>query len=235
VNLACAGSSLYRRLDLGIRRPGKVPRRRICTNPERHLEGRVTTSSARDGSVSHTRPMNRRSLPGVLILLASILLLADCGTSTVAATAPKSACSLMTVNEAAAIFPIGTHQLDSRPPGGSQSYCSYPGHLAGVMLLSNLSWSTKEIATFSRLHSKAVHVARGTLPTGATVAPQFAKLIIDGTPVYWLARTPFPIGGTSTYPSQMSALKDGYLVFLTSTGLTQEQNRLAMRTMLNRL
>ncbi len=163
-------------------------------------------------------------------------LLTDCGSSPVAATAPKSACSLMTADEAAAIFPVGTHQLDNRVPGGSQSYCSYPGHTAGVILLSNLSWSTKEIATFSRLHSNAVNLVPGTLPTGATVpAPQFTKLMISGTSAYWLARTPFPIGGTSTYPSQMSALKDGYLVFLTSTGLTQEQNEQSMKTMLNRL
>lgn len=180
--------------------------------------------------------MNWQSVQGVLVLLASMALLAECSSSPVTVTAPKSACSLMTADEAAAIFPIGTHRLDTRVPGGSQSYCSYPGHMAGVMLLSNLSWSAKEIATFSRLHGSAALGAPGTLPTGAAVpAPQFTKLTIDGTPVYWLARTRFPIGGTTTYPSQMSALKDGYLVFITSTGLTQKQNEQAMRTMLNRV
>src|SRR5580704_14927449 len=138
--------------------------------------------------------MNGRAVLGLLIvLLCSMALLPECGSSHLTATAPKSACSLMTANEAASIFPIGTHRLDNRPPSGSQSYCSYPGRLAGVMLLSNLSWSTNEIATFSRLHGNAVHVASGTLSSDGTVpAPQFTKLTIDGTPAYWLARTPYP-------------------------------------------
>jgi len=180
--------------------------------------------------------MNRRPVLVALVSLASMALLTQCSTNPVAVSEPRSACSLMTANEAAATFPIGTHQLDNQAPGGSQSYCSYPGHLPGAMLLSNLSWSTKEIATFSRLHGKEAHVARTTqLPDGSVSAPQFTKLTIDGTPAYWLARTPFPIGGTSTYPSQMSALKHGYLLFLTSTGLTRAQNERAMKTMLGRL
>ena len=180
--------------------------------------------------------MDRRSVRVVLVSLASIALLTECGTSPVATTTSKSACTLMTEKEAAAIFPIGTHELDNRSSAGSQSYCSYPGDLADVMLQSNLSWSRKEIANFSRLHGKGVHVAPGTLPSGNPVpAPQFTKLTIDGTSAYWQAHTSFPISGTGTYPSQMSALKDGYLVILTSTGLTQAQNELAMRTMLGRL
>ena len=187
-----------------------------------------------EGRVRHTFPMSRRSVLVVLVLIASIALLTECGTSPVAVTAPKSACSLMTANEAAAIFPIGTHVLGNPPPaGGSQSYCYYGSPGASVMLQSDLSWSTKEIAGFSRIHA---HVASGTpLPAGAITAADFTKLVINGTDAYWLAHTAFPIGGTSTYPAQMSALKEGYLVILTSTGLTQTQNEQAMRTILHRL
>ena len=159
-------------------------------------------------------------------------LLTECGTSPVAATAPKLACSLMTANEAAAFFPIGTHVLGNPPPaGGEQSYCYYGSPLARVMLQSNLSWSAKEIAAFSREH----------FPIGYSTAKRSyatavgTKLVICGTDAHWLARTAFPIGGTSTYPSQMNAFKDGYLVLLTSTGLTQDQDQWAMRTILRRL
>jgi hypothetical protein len=184
----------------------------------------------------HTCPVIRRSVLGFLVLLASVALLMACGTSPVAVTAPKSACSLMTANEAAAIFPIGTHQLGNPAPGGSQSYCYYGSPLARVMLQSNLSWSTKEIAGFSRVRDKAPHVASGApLAAGVITAADFTKLVINGTDAYWLAHTSFPIGGTSTYPSQMSALKNGYLVILTSTGLTQSQDEQAMRTILDRL
>jgi hypothetical protein len=65
--------------------------------------------------------------------------------------------------------------------------------------------------------------------------PHFTKITFDGNTAYWSAHQPLPISGTSTYPSLMSAERNGYVVSLSATGLSEMQNERVMSTILRRL
>jgi hypothetical protein len=180
--------------------------------------------------------MARRTIPVSFVVIAGALTLAGCSTAgSVTHTKPIAACSLMTKSEASAIFPTGgTHQFPTAAPVRDQSYCSYSGK--GLMLITNVSWSKKEIATFAQLHRRSTHLVPGMSHTGAVIpVPHYSKLTVDGTSAYWLAQTPAPISGSGIYPSQMSARKHGYLVFLTATDLTESQIEKSMATILRSL
>ncbi len=108
------------------------------------------------------------------------------------------------------------------------------------MLETNVSWFKKELASFTQVHSLYTLRAPGKAPSGATIpAPVYTSLTVDGVPAYWLGRTPgsTPISarGTADYPSQISATKHGYVVILTSTGLSEAQEAKALGIMLRRL
>ncbi len=142
----------------------------------------------------------------------------------------------MTTKEAAAVFPIGSVQLHSSPVDLDQTYCEYPGNRAGIMLETNVSWFKKELTTFAELHSPFTIEQSGRTPSGVTIpATTFTAMTVDGATAYWAADLPSS-GSTFISPrSQMSTERHGYLVFLTSAGLTESQDAEVLGIMLQRL
>ena len=142
----------------------------------------------------------------------------------------------MSKAEAAAIFPTGKYALQHHPPTNEQTYCVYPGSVAGVSLIAKVTWSNNQVTNFEKLHSGTNKVTMGTLTPGQSFpVPHFTKITVDGTTAYWSAHQSIPISGTSTYPSWMSAEMSGYVLSLSATGLSEMQNELVMSTMLRRL
>ena len=134
------------------------------------------------------------------------------------------------------MFLVGTYQLHSSAPVNSQSSCSYPGHFSGVMLYTSVLWDTKTLTTFTRMHSPGVKFEPGKSPSGSLIpAPQFTTATVDGISAYWLAHVPTASSASIENASQMSAMKHGYLVMLTSTGLTESQNEETLGIILRRL
>ena len=181
--------------------------------------------------------MDRQTRHWTLVCVLCAASLAACGSATTTSPSrPVSACSLMSKVEAAAIFPTGNYDLQHYPPTNEQSYCVYPGSAAGVSLIANLTWSKSQMTTFEKVHSGSYTMTTGTLPSGQTIPiPHFTKITVDGNIAYWSAHQPLPINGTSTYPSLMSAEKNGYVLSLSATGLSETQNELVMTTMLRKL
>jgi hypothetical protein len=145
---------------------------------------------------------------------------------------------LLTVKEAASVFQIGTFQLHSSKPVLDQTSCVYPGHHEGIMLFTNVSWFKKELTTFAELHSPFAMKLSGKTPSGATIpAPTFTALAVNGEAAYWDDDLPPTSASTIDISpnAQMSAEKKGYLVFLTSKGLTESQDAEALGIMLKRL
>ncbi|MHB8430302.1 MAG: hypothetical protein ACYDDZ_07185 [Acidimicrobiales bacterium] len=95
----------------------------------------------------------------------------------------------------------------------------------------NVAWGKKQVTTFKELHSGHAHyVAQGG---GSVTPPQYAKVMISQVPAYWQI-SPSPIAGKSGARS-ISALENGYVVTLTSTGLGQSQDERALKSIINRL
>ena len=186
--------------------------------------------------MSNTACMGRRGLLGGLATVGSLMSLAACGSATTTSHSPVDACSLMSKAEAAAIFQTGNYTLQHRPPTNDQTVCVYPGSARGVSLITSVSWSKSEVANFEKVHSGTYTSATATVPSGqAFPLPKFTKIRVDGNTVYWAEHQPLPISGTDTYPSLMSAEKNGYVVALSATGLSETQNEQVMGTMLRRL
>jgi len=142
----------------------------------------------------------------------------------------------MTVKEASSVFLTGMYPLHAGANVDNQSSCFYPGQHRGVLLETNVSWSKEGLSNFTQLHSPFAISAAGVTPSGATIpAPEFIPLTVDGAAAYWVADVGMSGSAFIDHLSQMSAEKHGYLVILTSSGLTEAQDQQAMRTMLGRL
>ena len=142
----------------------------------------------------------------------------------------------MTAKEASSVFLTGTYPLHGGANVDDQSSCFYPGQHRGVLLEANVSWSKKGLANFTQLHSPFAISAAGVTPSGATIpAPEFIPLTVDGAAAYWVADVGMSGSAFIDHLSQMSAEKHGYLVILTSSGLTEAQDEQAMRMMFGRL
>jgi hypothetical protein len=138
--------------------------------------------------------------------------------------------------EAAAIFQTGNYTLQHHPSTNDQTVCVYPGSAKGVSLITSVSWSKSEVVNFEKVHSGTYTSATATVPSGQSIPlPHFTKIRVAGNTVYWAVHQPLPISGTDTYPSLMSAEKNGYVVALSATGLSETQNEQVMGTMLRRL
>ena len=162
--------------------------------------------------------------------------LSACGSATTTSPSRVDACSLMSKAEAAAIFQTGSYTLQHRPPANDQTVCVYSGSAKGVSLITSVSWSKSEVTNFEKVHSGTYNSATATLPSGqASPVPYFTKIRVHGNTVYWAVHQPLPISGTHTYHSLMSAEKNGYVVALSATGLSETQNEQVMGTMLRRL
>ena len=95
----------------------------------------------------------------------------------------------------------------------------------------NVAWSKKQVTTFTVSHSgHAINVAQGG---GAVTPPQYANVTVAGVPAYWQV-SPSPISGNPSALS-ISALAKGYVVILTSTGLTQSQDESGLASIINKL
>jgi len=120
---------------------------------------------------------------------------------------------------------------------GNQSSCLYSsdGSLPGTLIV-NISWDTRSITNFTVLHGGQARIVPGTA-TGAKIPPaQYTKVSVDGSTAYWLPHPPVPSGSNlATNTSQLSGVRDGYVVTLNSMGLSQSQDERALGFILRRL
>lgn len=156
--------------------------------------------------------------------------LAACGSPTATvAKVPVHACSLMSKSEASAIFPTGqNYSLRSTVPVNDQTYCVYPGSTSDVSLVSNVTWQLGEITTFEKAHSGPYEINNGSIPPSTPVT-------VDGITAYWTPQVPERTSGATLYRSLLAAERNGYVVSLSSTGLSESQNEQVMNTMLRKL
>ena len=138
--------------------------------------------------------------------------------------------------EASAIFQTGNYALHHHPSTNAQTVCVYPGSAKGVSLITSVSWSKSEVANIEKVHSGTYASTTSTAPFGQSLRlPHFTEIRVNGNTVCWAVHQPLPISGTHTYPSLMSVEKNGYVVALSATGLSETQNEEALNTMLRRL
>jgi hypothetical protein len=186
--------------------------------------------------VSIVRPVKQL---GALVIVAIFgWVLAACGSPTSASLPqPVKACSLMSRSEAESIFAVGrSYRPQQQASANKQSYCSYPGSRQGTSVLAYVTWSKAALSTFEKAHDGQHPTTGWTLPSGDPVpAPTFVKVLVNGDTAYWSAHQPLPLTGTTNYPSIMAATKNGYVVALSATGLTESQNEQILSTMLRRL
>jgi hypothetical protein len=164
--------------------------------------------------------------------------LAACGSRTTTSQPPPvKACSLMSESEAASIFAVGsTYRPQQNASDSKQSYCSYPGSTQGTSVLTNVTWSQAELATYRKAHDGRHPTTGETLPSGESVpVPTYVKVVVDGDTAYWVAHQPLPVPGTTNHPSFLTATKNGYLVSISAMGLTEAQNEQILSTMLQKL
>jgi hypothetical protein len=169
------------------------------------------------------------------ILVGALVLLSGCGVASVQSTAPRRACSLMTMKEAAAVLngPITTPQEGSLTIT-NQSSCLY---LSKGSLGVSVSWSKRAVTTFTVLHNGHAHWVPTTSPTGwTTPPPRYTEVSVDGTHAYWLVNATAPPGSNlPTNTGNLTAMKHGYVVQLISTRLNDSQDEQALAVILNRL
>jgi hypothetical protein len=186
--------------------------------------------------VSIVRPLHRI---GLLVIVGVFGWVSTaCGSPTATSPPhPVKACSLMSKAEVASIFAVGgTYRPQQHASDEKQSYCSYPGATQGTWVLTNVTWSPAEVATFRKAHDGRHPTTVGTLPSGAPVpVPTIVKVVVDGNPAYWVAHQPLPMPGTDNHPSFMTATKNGYLVSISAMGLTEAANEQILSTMLQKL
>jgi hypothetical protein len=164
--------------------------------------------------------------------------LAACGSPTTTPLPhPVKACSLMSESEAASIFAVGgAYRPQQNASESKQTYCSYPGSTQGTWVLTNVTWSQAQLATFQKAHDGRHPTTGGTLPSGESVpVPTFVKVVVDGDTAYWIAHQPLPMPGTTNHPSFLTATKNGYLVSISAMGLTEAENEQILSTMLQKL
>jgi hypothetical protein len=104
---------------------------------------------------------------------------------------------------------------------------------------TGLSWNPKSVTNFTNLHHGHPHFVSGTLPAGETAtipAPNFTRVSVGGISASWLPPQPAPMGsGRTAHLDQLFAMKNGYVIDLTSMSLTEVQDRRALAAMLTRL
>jgi hypothetical protein len=164
-------------------------------------------------------------------------MLTSCSSSTPSAAqqtaSPRSACSLLTAGEASTAF--GGHvqlpnQCRTLPSNQSDVLYVVGGPEPGSMQV-DVAWGKKQVTTFTVSHSGHAHyVEQGG---GAVTPPQYAKVTVSGLPAYWQV-SPSPITGNPSALS-ISALANGYVVILTSTGLSQSQDESALASTIKHL
>ena len=168
----------------------------------------------------------------VSVVLGAVALLSACGTSTVrtttptkASTASHSACALMTVREAEAIFrgPVLPLTFCNQIPGDKSEglYLSSGSQHSQILLV--VSWSRTDVSTFA---------AQGR----TTASSASDRTIVSGLPAYWTSR-PSATGGGPTSPQvlALTSSKHGYVVSLETEDLTRPQVQQAMILVLGRL
>jgi hypothetical protein len=183
--------------------------------------------------------VRRRHRIGALALVGAFGWVSTaCGSPTATSPPhPVKACSLMSKSEAASIFAAGSsYRPQQHASDAKQSYCSYPGATRGSWVLTNVSWSQAELATFREAHDGRHPTTGGTLPSGEPVpVPAFVKVVIDGNTAYWVDHQPLPMPGTDNHPSFLTATKNGYLVSISAMGLAEAENERILSTMLQKL
>jgi hypothetical protein len=146
---------------------------------------------------------------------------------------PRSACSLLSTEEASAAFGTAVQPPSQcRISPGDQSQALYSGTELGTtpgVLSVNLYWNKAAVHTFTVTHTGNTHY-RGTLP-----APVYSQVTVSGIAAYWRLNPP-PISGLPGAHAQIiSALKNGYVVTLISMNLSESQDEHAMASILNHL
>jgi len=97
----------------------------------------------------------------------------------------------------------------------------------------NLSWGKRVATTFTVSHS-----GHAKWPTGV-VAPQYARVVVNGVPAFWQL-SPSPVIGdpntqSVTNAQSVNSLKSGYVVTLLSMGLSHSQVEQALAVILSHL
>ena len=92
-------------------------------------------------------------------------------------------------------------------------------------MLVHVSWNKRAVTTF-----KVAHSGHATYLDGA-VPPQYAKVTVAGVPAYWQLSPPSGPGDAKN----VSSLKSGYVVTVTSMGLGQSEVEQALADILNHL
>ena len=215
--------------------------RAVVGSMRRYPSCQRLTLVARCGSATGNRaPANIRIAvhPAGWAAIAGILL-AACSSAPTAAThvapgSPRTVCSLVNTAEVSAALGEPAYG----PSGctvqrGSQSIADYvvQGKIAGTLLEVSLAWSTTAVTTFTTSHSGH---ARYTTQQGAPVAPPtFTKVTVAGVPAYWQV-TPVPEPGDPK-AMRISALKNGYVVSVYSSELSQLQDEKVLGAVLTNL
>jgi len=166
-----------------------------------------------------------------------VVMLTSCSSSSPPATQqtarPRSACSLLTGGEASTAFggPVQRpQQCRALPSNQSDALYLVGGPVPGAVQV-DVAWGNKQVTTFTVSHSGHAHyVDQGG---GTVTPPQYADVTVSGVPAYWQV-SPAPISGSPSARS-ISVLAKGYVVILTSTGLTQSQDERGLASIINHL
>jgi hypothetical protein len=108
---------------------------------------------------------------------------------------------------------------------GNQSVGLYRVSGGPGPLLVHVSWDKRAVTTFTVAHSGHAKYPDGAAP------PQYGKVTVAGVPAYWqLSPAPGP-GNTQS----LSSLKTGYVVTISSMGLSQSRVEQALAVILSHL
>jgi hypothetical protein len=175
------------------------------------------------------RVIERRTLRLLFPVLGMGLVVSACGSSQ-QATSPRSACSLLSAKEASTALggPVQPpNQCQERP--GDQSNGVYSGGKPGGTMVANVSWGNEAVSTFTVSHSGDARSAAGV------TAPVYRRVTVSGISAYWQISPPAVPGASTVSTFKISALKNGYVVTLTSMFLSQSQDEQALAAILSRL
>jgi hypothetical protein len=183
----------------------------------------------------HRRVLMRRTLCLLFPVLGFGFFLSACSSSH-QATSPRSACSLLSANEASAALggPVQPPNQCQVGPG-DQSSGLYSGGKPGGPLLVHVSWGNEAVTTFTVSHSGHAHYAAGITP------PTYSRVTVAGISAYWqLSPPPITVinrGNRNPAASilRIITLKNGYVVTLDSIFLSQSQDEQALASIISRL
>ncbi len=151
---------------------------------------------------------------------------ASSGGSVEQSASPKSACSLLSTQEASEALgaPVQTSSECTTYAGNQSGGLYHPSDGPGTLLV-HVSWDKQTVTTFTVAHSGHAKYLNGEAP------PQYLKVTVAGVPAYWQV-SPVPGPGNA---QGISSLKSGYVVTLTSMSLSQSQVQGALAVILNHL